>query len=133
MRLFTAVYPPPDELDRLAVALGELAPGLRPVSREQWHITTAFYGEVPDGLVDELTERLARGVARTSPISLSLRGAGTFPKQAAKARVLWVGLDGDVGELSRLADRCVAAGRRSGLRMEHRAFRPHLTVARARK
>ena len=35
--------------------------------------------------------------------------------------------------MSRLADRCVAAARRSGIDIEDRAFRPHLTLARARR
>jgi 2'-5' RNA ligase len=66
-------------------------------------------------------------------MTLSLRGAGTFPKQAIKARVLWVGIEGDVATLDRLAERCIAAGRRCGLAMQARSFRPHLTLARARR
>lgn len=133
MRLFAAVDPPPEEAAALAAALGGPAPGLRYVPSAQWHITTAFYGEVSDGVVAELTERLSRAAARTPLVTLKLRGAGTFPKQAVKARVLWSGLEGDIDELSRLADRCAAAGRRCGLTMEDRAFRPHLTLGRARK
>src|SRR3954451_7568960 len=120
MRLFAAIDPPDTEVAALAAASGDAIPQLRYVPTHQWHITTAFYGEVPDRVVDELGERLGRAAARTAPITLALRGAGTFPKQAAKARVLWVGLDGDVAELSRLAERCVAAGRRCGLPMEDR-------------
>jgi 2'-5' RNA ligase len=133
VRLFAAVDPPEAEVTAFSAACGELPAGLRAVPSTQWHVTTAFYGEVPDGRLDELTERLARAAARSGPMTLALRGAGTFPKQAARARVLWVGLDGDLDVLSRLAERCVAAGRRSGLRMEDRAFRPHLTLGRARK
>jgi 2'-5' RNA ligase len=103
------------------------------VPPEQWHITLAFYGEVPPARIEELTERLSRAVQRTpTPIALRLSTVGTFPKQPQRARVLWVGLDGDVGALSRLAGRCAGAARRVGLTMEDRAFRPHLTLARAR-
>jgi 2'-5' RNA ligase len=133
MRLFAAVDPPADEVARLTAALGEPLPALRYVPTDQWHVTTAFYGEVADDVVPELAERLARAAGRTAPMTLALHGIGTFPKQSARARVLWAGIDGDVAVLTRLAERCVAAGRRCGLTMEDRPFRPHLTIARARK
>jgi 2'-5' RNA ligase len=133
VRLFAAVDPPPAETAALDTAIGERLAELRRVPVHQWHLTTAFYGEVADDVVPELVERLGRVAARTEPMTLRLSGAGTFPKQAQRARVLWVGLDGDVATLTRLADRCVAAGRRCGLAMEDRAFRPHLTLARTRK
>ena len=137
MRLFAALDPPPGEIAALAEALAAAMAGpderLRRVPPEQWHLTTAFYGDVPEAVVPELTERLGRAAGRTGPMSLRLCGAGTFPKQAAKGRVLWAGVDGDVTELSRLADRCVAAGRRCGLAMEERPYRPHLTLARTRR
>jgi RNA 2',3'-cyclic 3'-phosphodiesterase len=133
VRLFAAVYPPAEELDRLAAAVGTLPDTLRPVPREQWHLTTAFYGEVPDAHVEALTERLARAAARTSPFSLRLAGAGSFPGQVARARQVWIGVDGDAETLARLAERCVAAGRREGLPGESRRYRPHLTLARARR
>jgi 2'-5' RNA ligase len=135
MRLFAAVDPPPAEVAALAAAVDAAGRDerLRYVPVGQWHLTTAFYGEVDERVVPELTERLARAAARTAPMTLRFRGAGTFPKQSARARVLWVGVDGDITELSRLADRCVAAGRRCGLTMEDRTYRPHLTLARAKR
>ena len=133
MRLFAAIYPRFEALDHLAAFLGALPDELRPVPREQWHLTTAFYGEVPDARVDALTERLARAAARTPVFELRLAGAGTFPSQPARARQLWIGVDGDKDTLSRLAERCTAAGNREGVKMEARRYRPHLTLARARK
>ncbi|PRH78362.1 RNA 2',3'-cyclic phosphodiesterase, partial [Streptomyces solincola] len=48
-------------------------------------------------------------------------------------RVLWTGAAGGVAELRRLAERTEAAARRAGVpRDEHRAYHPHLTVARSR-
>jgi RNA 2',3'-cyclic 3'-phosphodiesterase len=133
VRLFAAVDPPREQLADLDAHVDRDDDRLRFVAVEQWHVTLAFYGEVPDAKVDELTERLARAAARGSTMTLRLAGAGTFPRQPVKARVLWAGLDGDVEALSRLAASCAAAGRRLGLAMEERAFRPHLTLARARR
>jgi 2'-5' RNA ligase len=132
VRLFAAVYPPEERLDALAAAVAELdLAGWRAVPRHQWHLTVAFFGDVPDARVEALAERLRRAAGRTPPLALQLSGAGTFPRQAKRARQFWIGLDGDLVELRRLADRCVAAGRREGVPMEERPYRPHVTLARA--
>lgn len=133
MRLFAAVDPPDDVVAALSVALPPAREDLRWVPAEQWHLTTAFYGDVPEARVGELTDRLERAAKRSRAMSLQLAGAGTFPRQAARARVLWVGVTGEVELLGRLADRCVAAGRRCGLTMEDRPYHPHLTLGRARR
>jgi len=133
MRLFVAVMPPPAEVAVLDGFVGARAPELRWVPPHQWHVTLVFCGEVPETVVPELTERLRRAAARTEAFPLQLAGAGTFPHQAARARALWTGLQGDVATLTRLAQRCAAAARRSGIDVEDRAFRPHLTLARARR
>lgn len=133
MRLFAAVRPPAAEVAALQQHLPPLDERLRRVPPEQWHVTVAFYGEVPDDRVAELSVRLARVAARHPPAAVRLSGAGTFPRRATAARVLWLGVAGDVPTLSRLAASCVAAGRRVGVVAEERQYRPHLTLARARQ
>lgn len=133
MRLFAAVYPPAAALDELsAYVSGRVPPDLRRVPREQWHVTTAFYGEVAAAAVPELTDRLSRVGARTPPLRLSLAGAGAFPRPRA-ARQLWVGVRGDIQTLALLAGRCVAAARRAGAAVDERRYRPHLTLGRPRR
>jgi 2'-5' RNA ligase len=135
VRLFAAVVPPAHVLGELAAALAaapDLA-ALRVVPEHQRHLTVAFYGEVPDSAVADLGERLRRAAARTPSLSLRLNGFGTFPTNAARARVLWAGVEGDVAELTRLAERAAAAGRRAGAQVDDRRYRPHLTIARARR
>jgi 2'-5' RNA ligase len=134
MRLFAALLPPGEAATALAGAVEPLLalPGadrLRWTLREGWHFTLAFYGEVDeDHTLPGLRERLARAAARSAPLDLRLSGAGRFGDRA-----LWVGADGDRRALERLAQAAHAAGRRSGVAMEEgRAFRAHLTVARAR-
>jgi 2'-5' RNA ligase len=133
VRLFVAVDPPSGEVEALDAALGDRDPGLRWVPPQQWHLTLVFCGEVAESVVPELCERLARAAARTEPLELRLHGAGSFPRQAARGRVLWLGVDGDVAPLRRLAERTAAAARRAGVAIEERAYRPHLTLARARR
>ncbi|MFH0519306.1 RNA 2',3'-cyclic phosphodiesterase [Streptomyces sp. M41] len=134
MRLFAAVLPPNDVTHELATAVAELRklPGadeLRWTGRPGWHFTLAFYGEVDDALVPDLSARLERVARRTAPFPLALRGGGQF----GHGRALWTGAEGDLATLRLLADRSEAAARKAGVPMgEHRRYKPHLTVARSR-
>ncbi|MDG9719256.1 RNA 2',3'-cyclic phosphodiesterase [Streptomyces sp. DH24] len=134
MRLFAAVLPPDDVTRELAVEVDALrklpgADGLRWTGRPGWHFTLAFYGEVDDALVPDLSDRLARAAHRTEPFELALRGGGQF----GHGRALWTGAEGGLETLRLLADRAEAAGRRAGVPMgEHRRYKAHLTVARSR-
>lgn len=133
MRLFVAIVLPPEQVQALDELIAERDPQLRWVPLTQWHLTLVFCGEVGEASVPELSERLARAAARTPRFVVNLAGAGSFPKQASRARVLWVGLGGELSTMTRLAERCAAAARRTGIEVEDRPYRPHLTLARARR
>lgn len=134
MRLFAALDPSAEAVASLhdALAVASIPADLRVLPAAQWHLTLAFYGEVTDERVGDLSERLGRAARRTAPPTLRLEGAGTFGRRARRAHVLWAGLAGDVDGVRRLAERCAAAGRRAGIGMEDRPFRPHLTIGRTR-
>jgi RNA 2',3'-cyclic 3'-phosphodiesterase len=136
MRLFVALVPPPEALADLDAAVGSARPGrrdLRWTGPEDWHVTLAFLGEVTTPGADRLAPRLERAAARHRPLPLAFAGAGAFPA-AARARVLWCGLDGDRSALAALAASVAAAARRAGAPPPDagRPFRPHLTLARGR-
>lgn len=130
-RLFAAVVPPDPALDHLTGALRRLrdhpdAP--RWVGREASHVTLAFFGEVPESQVPQLTAALAPALAAVE-VHLRLAGAGTFPERG-DPRVLWVGVDGDVPALAELAGATADAARDAGVPVDRRPYRPHLTVGR---
>jgi RNA 2',3'-cyclic 3'-phosphodiesterase len=136
MRLFVAVVPPVDVVEHLAEFVeprrSHPDDDLRWPAEENWHITLAFLGEVPDRKTDELAERLERAARRRPALNLWLEGAGAFPN-AAEARVLWTGVHGDRKELSRLATGARAAANKSGIEVSGRRFSPHITLARTRR
>jgi RNA 2',3'-cyclic 3'-phosphodiesterase len=137
MRLFVAFVPPPDalaELERATATLRPAWPGLRWTSREAWHITLAFLGEVPEQVLPELTVRLERAARRHSVLDLAVAGAGAFPA-AGRARVLWAGVRADRAALRALAGSVAAGARRAGAPSpdEGRRYRPHITLARLRE
>lgn len=131
VRVFIALAPPDPAKEELA---RELRPayGTHPHMRwnriEDWHITLAFLGELPVGTVPLLRPPLAGLAAGRRSPSLALRGGGHFDD-----RVLWSGIDGDLDELHALAMDVRTTVKDCGVVLEERPFRPHLTLARARR
>lgn len=127
MRLFVAVWPPPEVVERLAGLPRPEIEGLRWTTSEQWHVTLRFLGSVAD--VEEATARLGRvelpagppAVARLGPASTVLGGG---PGGGVLA-IPVAGLDGVAAAVARAM---AGAGRPAG----RHGFRGHLTLARGR-
>lgn len=133
-RLFIALTPPPAVVDHLDVAvapLREQESGLRWTKPPMWHLTLAFLGDVDEDVQARLEKRLANVSSRYEWVGLRFKGAGAFSRPAS-ARVLWIGVETDLLPLRKLADSCAAAGRKVGLEVDDRTYRPHLTLARAK-
>jgi 2'-5' RNA ligase len=138
MRSFVAIRPPARALAHLDVALRAVRSAsavaafdesaLRWAPEENWHLTLAFFGEVPDGRVEELTAAVRDAAVGGRPFSIRLRGAGVFTQ-----RTLWVGASGGLDELRDLSGALREAGEAAGGRRDDRVrSRPHLTVGRVR-
>jgi 2'-5' RNA ligase len=121
VRLFVAVRPPDAVLDALHEMHRPERSGVRWTTRPQWHVTLRFLGEVgdPQPVAAALDAApLTRCVAVVGPkVSTLGRGVLVVPVR---------GLEG-------LAGAVVAATGRFGSPPEPRAFRGHLTLARARR
>jgi 2'-5' RNA ligase len=121
VRLFVSLRPSPQAVAHLAAALSSR----RTSTPEQWHITLAFLGEVSNPT--SLYDGLRAAAARTPPFEIHLAGSGAF----TGARVVWVGVAGDLDGLGTLAADVQQACRSVVVPVEHRRFRPHLTVGKA--
>ncbi|PSK98246.1 2'-5' RNA ligase [Haloactinopolyspora alba] len=129
MRLFVALLPPRAAVEHLAAAVEPLRDDvLRWAGTDAWHVTLAFYGELPDSVLDDVTARVARAARRHPAVELTLAGAGRFGKA-----VLWAGVQGDVAAVRRCAQSMRAVGRRVGVPPDDSKFRPHVTLARSRR
>lgn len=134
MRMFAALVPPDEAIEDLDAFLAPRreAAAFRWTLPEQMHVTLAFLAEVPDRKLDDLVERLARAARRRTPFPARVAGGGAFPN-AARARVLWAGLELDEAgrtELTRMATGARAAAARAGIEVDGQRFRPHVTLAR---
>ncbi len=101
--------------------------GLRWADPASWHLTLAFLGAVEPGDVDRISAAVTEVAAAHRPMRLATGGLGAFPS-AGRARVAWYG----VADPDRLVTGLARAIRRA-LRVEGSEFRPHITLARARR
>jgi RNA 2',3'-cyclic 3'-phosphodiesterase len=131
-RLFVAIEVPDAAKHVVSRATEELRtefPKARWVPVENWHVTMKFLGATYPRLVAWARSRLAWVAEGSAPFETSVTGMGTFPS-AARARVLWAGLDDASGRMARLAA-VVDDALAKEFRPEARAFTAHLTVARS--
>ena len=121
-RLFVAVWPPDDVLDRLAALDRPPLDGLRWTTPDQWHVTLRFLGQVPDG---EAVERALSMLSRSPTVDATLGPAtGRFGR-----RILHVPVAG----LEPVAADVLAATAHLGRPPENRPFAGHVTLARVAK
>lgn len=137
MRLFLAVdLPQPVRagLGRLQSRLRARCGGWRWVRPEGIHLTLRFLGEVGAATDAASREAWREAVRPFSVFRLRLERVGWFPA-GGRPRVLWVGVRELLheGSLAALAGRLEQAARERGFAPEERAFRPHLTLARAER
>jgi 2'-5' RNA ligase len=121
MRLFIAVWPPPDVVAAIEALPRPVGDGLRWTTQEQWHVTLRFFGSIaaPEPVVEALTavELPADVVAEAGP---------------SLGRFGWRVLHIPVVGLEALAAAVVGATAGIGMAPDPRPFHGHLTLARSR-
>ncbi len=123
-RVFFALWPDDSLRVRLAVLARRMSADGRPVPPEHLHLTLAFPGTVSSEVVAGLISRAA--AIPGAPIPLRLDHFGHFPG----SRVAWLGSAETPPELGALAASLQEVCRDSGVRMDDRPFRPHVTLRR---
>ncbi len=105
---------------------------VKPVKRENLHITLKFLGEISGDNTDKIKAAMAsacfgaeRFVARTCFFS-------AFPREE-RARIIWAGVDDKKGVLRKIYKRLEQELGKAGFEKDKRKFVPHITVGRARR
>ncbi len=123
MRAFVAL-PISDEvadgLERLQRRLGFG----RPAPRDNLHLTLAFLDDQPEATLEALHYELS--ALQAQPFTVILAGLGVFGTAVHVPAV-------ENPALEAVQDKVVTACRRSGITLQRRRFRPHVTIARLGK
>jgi 2'-5' RNA ligase len=123
-RLFVAIRPPEPVRDLLIDAMDDSS-DLRWQDEEQLHLTLRFVGEVDRPLANDLADALSR--IRADRFELRINGLGRFEQRSSGA--LWAGVE-PKAPVAALAAKVERVSQDVGLEPEHRAFHPHITLAR---
>ncbi|KGN39204.1 RNA 2',3'-cyclic phosphodiesterase [Knoellia subterranea] len=139
MRVFAAIVPPDVPHEHLSDFIEprlEVESSLRWTPAHLWHITLAFMADVAEHGVDDVIDAVAGVANDQAPVPLRLSGAGVFPNPA-EARVVWMDVQSDAPDglerLTGLALHTRTAVGRVGASPAGGEYRPHLTLARARR
>lgn len=124
MRLFVAVWPPPDVVQQLERLPRPDHPAVRWTTPDQWHVTLRFLGEVPDAEVTAVVPALEE-VARAHGPRDSVLGPVT--KRLGRGSLV-----APVRGVDDLATAVIGATAGLGKPPPERPFSGHLTLARAR-
>jgi 2'-5' RNA ligase len=132
MRLFIAIEIPDEikaEMVKVQEQLKKAKVDASWTRAEGMHLTLKFLGEVPETKVPEIVTGLQTAAGGIGRFPLEVKGVGTFPNPR-NARVVWIGLSGEIGKLSKLQEAVEESMARIDLAREDRKFNAHLTLGR---
>lgn len=124
-RLFVALRPPRPIREGLAAIMAGV-PGARWQEDDQIHLTIRYVGEVDGAMAEDVAIALGR-VHAPAPV-VAINGVGAFDRQG-RIDTLWAGVTPHdaLAALHRKVDQALM---QVGLEAEHRAYLPHITLAR---
>jgi len=108
-------------------------PDFRFIDPANWHLTLHFFGYLSREQMNQIIKTLPLFLASAKSFLISWDGSsGAFPNLQNPA-ILWLGLGGDLEALFVLKKEIDAALQKMEFPIEKRPFKPHVTIARAKK
>ena len=128
MRTFISIDIP--LTDTIGEVLNEMkrADNVRPVPKEQIHLTLKFLGDQDERKVEKLCSSLKETLNGTEPFDIVVEGAGAFPDMR-HPKVVWLGVK-DPESLIGLAEKVDSAVKEMKLKSDDKKFSPHITIGR---
>ena len=126
-RVFSAIELPASARTHLSLLRGEIG-GARWTDPANMHITLRFFGDVSTAVADEIAGRLGEIVA--DPVETEIAGTGSFGGETGVAIYAAVKPSLALETLQKTHDRIA---RLAGLPPPPHPFKPHVTLARARR
>ena len=134
IRTFVAVLIAEDLKRRVSEVqerLKKLAPDVKWVAPENFHVTLKFLGDVSEDALPDVFAAVEDAARGFSPFDLSLCGLGAFPSPR-KARVVWAGIEDGREPLRELASAVEASLAELNFEKEDREFKSHITIGRVK-
>jgi len=132
LRTFIAISVPPavkSVKQMLISTMEDEKAQIRWVKHNNLHLTVKFLGFTPENEIENISHEIKRLVKSHSSFRLSVTGTGTFPSNI-KPSVLFLGIDGDLKQLSSLVDDTEELFLKKGYPKLNDNFIPHITLAR---
>ncbi len=127
-RIFISIdIPLNDNIENLLHELRNVK-NVRPVSKNQIHITLKFLGDTESSSIPKLCAELKTALSGTSSFELSMKGLGVFPNEH-NPRVIWIGFEKS-DEMVKLANDVENVLSSLKLNYDKKKFSPHVTVGR---
>lgn len=130
MRFFIALEIPEEsreELEQVQKRILRVAPNFKPSLPDKLHLTIAFVGDEPEAFREPLTEIIARSVEGVNSFSVTPAYLDGFP-HLHTAKVLWIGVKGDIDKLFLVRHRIKDGLVRMRLNVDERRFIPHIAL-----
>ena len=110
-------------------SLQSLGGDLKPVERENVHLTLKFLGDVSTSGLAEVKSSLSR--LSFPSFTAEIKGAGAFPN-LNHMNVIWVGVSEGWSQVEQIYEQVEKLLSSLGFKREDRPFSPHITIARVR-
>ena len=116
-------------IESIMSSLSALGGDLKPVERENIHLTLKFLGNLSAPKLGEIKSALAQ--VTFPPFSIEIKGAGVFPN-LKRINVIWVGIGEGWSQIELIFEQTEKLLHQLGFSRETRPFSPHITVARVK-
>ena len=116
-------------IESIISSLESLGGDLKPVERENVHLTLKFLGNVSSSRLSEVKLALSRLIFE--PFTMKIKGTGAFPS-LTRMNVIWVGISEGWSQIEQIYEQTETLLDRVGFSRETRPFNPHITIARVR-
>ena len=135
IRSFIAIELPSKIKTELSGLVGRLSPkyqrSVKWVNPEGIHLTLKFLGSVPEEKISDIIDVLDDIASESHPFELCLDEVGAFPNLKSP-RVAWVGISGNLHDLSSIHRKIENSIVHLGFEKEKRVFSAHLTIGRVK-
>lgn len=117
------------EVLSITSTLVNLGGDLKPVGRENIHLTLKFLGYISPAKVADVKSSLA--TLKFHPFQMEIKGSGAFPN-LNRMNVIWVGISEGWSQVQQIYEQTEKIFANLGFARENRPFTPHITIARVR-